>query len=515
MFCRSRRNALLVLCALSVAFFVLEEFLQEFHVIIIKHTHNFQENDPEMSAGSSVLTSEIFNVEGVPRKPQGRVGGGKDLFADVERFINRAAELGGSLRSENVTRKDWSGVNGKLTDANTDSGGHKDNRNISEVSETRDRRLEEKEEADAVIESVKANVTVADASYDDPYDDDIDRLMSSPFIFNERYEKKRLSATLVQRSVKKVSGYMPYESNWVRKSFRGCRYDKCQFIGNMSQADAVLFGGGRIRDHVIPYFYRPPGQRWIFYTFDPAANNYALDRPDAISSFNWTMSHQLDSDYPFLFGRLLRRDLPVKDYDQIYDSKVNHTAWFVSHCDTWSKREIYVNRMKKVIPVDVFGGCSDRRCGAVHYRTHDSTLCLPMLSKSYKFYLAFENSFCKDYLTEKFFKLFGDVDVVPVVRGGFNYKKYLPSGIFVDAGDFKTPEVLADYLLQLGNDKVEYVKMLKRKNRWVSTYTDSFQCNICEALHTAENKTGFIPNLKTKFNGDPPYCWAPRDLGPP
>lgn len=55
----------------------------------------------------------------------------------------------------------------------------------------------------------------------------------------------------------------------------------------------------------------------------------------------------------------------------------------------------------------------------------------------FRFYLAFENSFCKDYVSEKFFKLFGNVDVIPVVRGGFDYKRYLPSGIYVDASDFK------------------------------------------------------------------------------
>ena len=34
-------------------------------------------------------------------------------------------------------------------------------------------------------------------------------------------------------------------------------------------------------------------------------------------------------------------------------------AWFVSHCNTPSKREKYVERIKKVIPVDIYGHCSD------------------------------------------------------------------------------------------------------------------------------------------------------------
>uniref|UniRef100_A0A2C9KT84 Fucosyltransferase n=1 Tax=Biomphalaria glabrata TaxID=6526 RepID=A0A2C9KT84_BIOGL len=200
------------------------------------------------------------------------------------------------------------------------------------------------------------------------------------------------------------------------------------------------------------------------YTYDPAVKTYGLDRDDVGSKFNLTLTYQLDASYPLVFGQLRRRKLPEKAYDKIYQGKTNHTAWFVSHCTTWSKREIYVKRMRKLIPVDIYGGCSDRKCGVIHYRTSDNSLCLPMLSKQYKFYLAFENSFCKDYISEKFFKLFQEVDVIPVVRGGFDYKKYLPSGIFVDASDFKTPEDLAKYLLQLGSNQKEYVKMLKRKN---------------------------------------------------
>ncbi|XP_055862442.1 glycoprotein 3-alpha-L-fucosyltransferase A-like [Biomphalaria glabrata] len=168
--------------------------------------------------------------------------------------------------------------------------------------------------------------------------------------------------------------------------------------------------------------------------------------------------------------------------------------------------------MRKLIPVDIYGGCSDRKCGVIHYRTSDNSLCLPMLSKQYKFYLAFENSFCKDYISEKFFKLFQEVDVIPVVRGGFDYKKYLPSGIFVDASDFKTPEDLAKYLLQLGSNQKEYVKMLKRKNRWFERYMTPFRCAVCEALHTTKDSPTYINNLRDKFNGNPSYCWEPKDL---
>ncbi|CAL1537365.1 unnamed protein product [Lymnaea stagnalis] len=354
-----------------------------------------------------------------------------------------------------------------------------------------------------------------DGGYDDSFEKERERLRRSPYIYDEEREKERMSMIRAQRTVKKISGFLPHDTGFNRKSFQRCPYDKCQVVDSMAQADAVLFRASAIRTYRLPSHSRPPGQRWVMFTSDPAIKNYAFDRKDVGSNFNWTITYQQDSDFPNPFGKLQRRKLPDKDYDAIYEGKVNNTAWFVSHCETWSRREVYVDRMQKILPVDIFGGCSDRRCGVIHYRTSDGSLCLPMLTKQYKFYLAFENSFCKDYLTEKFFKLFQDVDVIPVVRGGFDYKRYLPSGIFVDAADFKGPEALAKYLLRLGNDKIEYVKMLKRKDRWMTIYGEGLLCKVCEALHTAGDKKGFIPDLVKKFNGDPSYCWTPADLGDP
>ncbi|GFR61722.1 alpha-(1,3)-fucosyltransferase C-like [Elysia marginata] len=94
--------------------------------------------------------------------------------------------------------------------------------------------------------------------------------------------------------------------------------------------------------------------------------------------------------------------------------------------------------MRKIIPVDIFGACGNLTCaGSQHRKERDKEVCLPMLTDHYKFYLSFENSFCKDYVTEKFFKLFQNIDVIPVVQGGFDYKKNLPSNVFVDSLDFR------------------------------------------------------------------------------
>ncbi|VDO11645.1 unnamed protein product [Haemonchus placei] len=62
----------------------------------------------------------------------------------------------------------------------------------------------------------------------------------------------------------------------------------------------------------------------------------------------------------------------------------------------------------KYFPVDIYGQCSGVPC-------QHNGFCEKMLDEDYHFYLSFENSICKDYITEKLWKHGYMHDVVPIV----------------------------------------------------------------------------------------------------
>lgn len=48
--------------------------------------------------------------------------------------------------------------------------------------------------------------------------------------------------------------------------------------------------------------------------------------------------------------------------------------------------------------MDIYGSCGPLKCSRLNTKK-----CFQLLNQDYKFYLAFENSNCRDYITEKFY----------------------------------------------------------------------------------------------------------------
>jgi len=114
---------------------------------------------------------------------------------------------------------------------------------------------------------------------------------------------------------------------------------------------------------------------------------------------------------------------------------------------------------------------------------------------------------CRDYITEKFFDTM-KYDIIPVVLAGDirDYKFYLPSSGYINALDFETPKLLAEFLAALGSDKSRYNTYFEWKKylRYNSEHPiQGFLCEMCIKLQmeaasgVVEHKS--LQDMKSRF----------------
>ena len=162
-------------------------------------------------------------------------------------------------------------------------------------------------------------------------------------------------------------------------------------------------------------------------------------------------------------------------------------SWFVSHCDTPSQREKFVERMKKVVSVDIYGKCSNNTNASRKMLPRDTQEEKDELSL-YKFYIAFENSLCPEYVTEKLYKIINtnihDNPPVPIVMGPNKsfYESRFPVNSFIHVDDFNHPETLGYYLNQINSKPSLYLKYLDWRRTHTSVCEHPVRCKLCQML---------------------------------
>lgn len=117
------------------------------------------------------------------------------------------------------------------------------------------------------------------------------------------------------------------------------------------------------------------------------------------SSINWTATYREDSDIVTPYEKWVYNDGKISQRNKrnYAFGKSKKVAWFVSNCVTTNRRLDYALELQKHINVDIYGRCGPLEC------KRSAKECGDMLDNTYKFYLAFENANCRDYITEKFF----------------------------------------------------------------------------------------------------------------
>ncbi|KAI8787211.1 glycoprotein 3-alpha-L-fucosyltransferase A isoform X1 [Biomphalaria glabrata] len=273
----------------------------------------------------------------------------------------------------------------------------------------------------------------------------------------------------------------------------------------------------RLDQVFVHYQIEAPFNYWFYgYIFDPSKGWNDV--------FNWTMSYRMDADIVTYHGIVRRRRVEKKkNYQDILAKKKGLIAWMVSSCGAHSRRQDYVKELQKYIPVDIYGKCGPFKCS----RDKDKN-CLQEITLKYKFYLGFENNFCKDYITEKLYKYL-DSDMIVIARGYNTYSRILPSEIFLNTANFKSPKELADRILYLNSHDEEYLHMLQEKDKYFAVYEDypltnvqpTFlehryeavaMCELCQRLWNLEKYSKQIPDMKAWFHKKEYQCQGPSDI---
>ncbi len=329
----------------------------------------------------------------------------------------------------------------------------------------------------------------------------------------------------VQPSMKKILFYTPFfhmqdwEFGFGHEPFVNfqCPVSSCFTTNNKSQFgsilefDAILF---HIRDMHLsndkPIMTQLPDirgdhQRYVFFLMESPSYD-TFPHESFANYFNWTMTYRRDSDFYRPYGWIAPKNwdwhYPKSALNNIswsqyprqsglvknFKHKLKRAAWLVSNCHTMSQREHYVQELAKHFPVDIYGHCP--QILKSHGQCPDNSECSDFIQDNYMFYLSFENSMCRDYVTEKFWNFLSG-KLIPIVLGGADYKKVAPAKSYINVLDFANPLELAQHLKYISTNVTAYSEYFE----WVPHFNvfknepanfARAMCQLCEAMHSPD-----------------------------
>lgn len=234
-----------------------------------------------------------------------------------------------------------------------------------------------------------------------------------------------------KNSLKRILLWNPYFEDTFGyepiKSFQenNCPAVKCHLTNDkklLGEIDAVIVHGVKFGE--LPIIKnRPVNQRWIYTLYESPYHmreiGSAWAMPKLNGFFNLSSTYMYDTDFPnfydiFTYWEYNRNFDETKDF---LADKSGFAAAIVSNCGAGSKRIELLRELQSYIKLDIYGGCG-------HFKCPKGKKCRQYIASKYKFFFSFENSVCKDYLSEKFFYTL-EYDIVPVVYSGADYSFYV------------------------------------------------------------------------------------------
>ena len=295
------------------------------------------------------------------------------------------------------------------------------------------------------------------------------------------------------------------------KGFEHCKEKRCSIIDNVNESEVVIISTNSMAEFIqgfkLPH-RKSSDQKWVFYALESPKHFPVHKEYLSTPLFNATFTYKSSSDIHHPYGKIIDRVFPYnEDFKKLWRNKKN-VAWMVSNWRSRNRREDYVYELKKHIDVTIFG----RDCPAGENATNqfcpnddgDNSAygkCNKQISDNFKFYLAFENSLCSEYITEKLYRTLL-LETLPVVLGAADYKAVLPEKSYIDVRDFKSPKHLAEYLKVLSANVTLYGEYFqwKKKHEIVTHLTPSTTCDFCQYLHKTRYAKPHTVNMNKFWN---------------
>ncbi|KAL7071029.1 hypothetical protein ACQ4LE_009758 [Meloidogyne hapla] len=266
-------------------------------------------------------------------------------------------------------------------------------------------------------------------------------------------------------------------------------HHKCIYSDNKTNylnASAIVFHGNS-QSNGYPS-ERNSNQIYALYNLE-SPYNFVPDIYPTKDFFNLTISYLAEdkNNLHAPYGALHRIDKNLKTDDiwteeEILKKVKNKTKLaiaIISNCDAISSRDLYIKELSKYINLTLYGKCYQKSCDKNCYENE---------LDSHFFYLAFENSVCRHYLTEKFWYPFRKLAVPVVLSRASLQGLNLPSDSFIGADDFDNAKDLAEFLIKMSRNEKEYLRFFN----WIRFYrkqsniepSERAICRLCQLAHT-------------------------------
>ena len=305
-----------------------------------------------------------------------------------------------------------------------------------------------------------------------------------------------------EEKVKKIQMWTPFFRDWgwlddAQRILKNCSYS-CEATNDRAQLEtssAVLFHANDLwtKFGIEATFYNPlikfpsyrdPSQVWVMWSLEPMCYMWGEIPPH---TFNWTALYRRESTIfvPFSLGTFTRKSeqeiktIPrSKSTENYFASKSKMAVIQVSNCKDQARRYRIIRELSKFIEVDEYGTCSGNIICKHGIPTFE---CGQRYFKSYKFYLAFENTFCRDYLSEKFWYAL-DRHQIPVIAVTKVTLEMAPRNSYLNVFDFPSIEALAKRMIEISNNETLFNSFFEWEKYYNKDKTHPY-CQLCQRLH--------------------------------